>query len=221
VSRAARFLAVAVCAALGIAGGVVAGLASGDSHPDPLGLGVPMVNQACRPRQGLLLLGTADDGRGLASAVATYPNAQYLEIAKSCDTAWRDPNAPARKYAAYLGPMDVGEACRQQMTGEHVGDRVSKLTAGTPQLELCLCYVSYLDAPTLRPSQDMTDGDIVYLRALQQVLTSLGRRPEIPRTDEYDTTTYDEVLKFQQDTGRGQRGVVEQKTWRTLVKRGC
>lgn len=222
MSRAARFLAVAASAALGIAGGVVAGLTSGHSYPDPLGLGAPMINQACQPRQSLLLLTTADDGRGLASAIATFPDGKYLEISKSCDTVWRDPALADRKYAAYLGPMPVRAACEQQLTGTHVGDRVTRLTANTTQLELCLCYVSPFDAPTLRPGAPLSAGEIVYLRALQQVLVSLGRRPDdLPRTDEYDSTTLEEVLRFQQYTNRGHKGVVDQRTWGALINRGC
>jgi hypothetical protein len=223
VTRAARFLAVAASAVLGIAGGVVAGLASGDSHPDPLGLGVAMVNQPCQPNQGLLVLDTSDDGRGLASAIASFPDAKYLEVAKSCNTVWRDPTLSTRRYAAYLGPMDVGTACRQQMTGEHVGDRVTRLTPNNTELELCLCYVSSFDAPTVRPGATaLSSTEIVYLRALQQVLTSLGRRPpDLPRTDDYDSTTLEEVLSFQRYTNRGQRGVVDQRTWEALINRGC
>jgi hypothetical protein len=222
VTRAARTLAVLASAVLGIAGGVVAGVTLGhDDHPDPLGLDAPLINQPCQARQALLLLATADGGSGLGSALATYPDGRYLETAKSCHTVWRDAGAPERTYAAYLGPMTIGKACEQQMTGEHVGDRVTKLESGTTDLVLCLCYVGYLDAPTLRPGQGMNDDEIVYLRALQQVLTSLGRRPDIPRTNEYDLQTLEEIKQFQQDTRRGHEGVVDQQTWQSLQRRGC
>jgi hypothetical protein len=211
-----------VSAVLGIAGGIVAGVATGsDDHPDPLGLDAPLINQPCQAHRALLLLATADGPSGLGSALATYPAGRYLEVAKSCDTAWRDAGSPDRKYAAYLGPTTVGAACRQQMTGPHVGDRVTLLTAHTPELVLCLCYVGYLDAPTLRPAQTMSELDIVYLRALQQVLTSMGRRPDIRRTNDYDLQTVAEIKQFQQDTGRGQEGVVDQQTWQALQTRGC
>jgi hypothetical protein len=222
VTRAARTLAVLASAVLGIAGGTIVGVMLGhDDYPDPLGLDAPLVNQACRPTEGLLLLATADDGRGLASALASYPDARYLQIAKSCPTTWRDSGASDRTYAAYLGPMSVGDACREQMTGAHLGDRVTRLRSGATQLELCLCYISPLHAPILRAGPVLSDGESVYLRALQPVLTSLGRRPDVARTDEYDTETYAEVRRFQQDTGRGHDGVVEAQTWETLIKRGC
>jgi hypothetical protein len=222
VSRAARSLAVLVSAVLGIAGGVVAGVTLGhDNYPDPLGLDAPMINQPCQAKESLLLLATSDSASGLGSALASYPDGRYLEIGSSCDTTWRDVNAPERAYAAYLGPMSVGSACREQMTGEHVGDRVTELSADTTDLVLCLCYVGDLDAPTLRPGQFMSDGEIVYLRALQQVLTSMGRRPVEPRTNVYDQETFDQVRQFQQDTGHGHDGVVDRQTWQTVQGRGC
>lgn len=220
--RAARSLAVLVSAVLGIAGGVAAGVALGhDDYPDPLGLDAPLINQPCQANEALLVLANSDNASGLGSDVAAYPDARYLETANSCDTAWRDESKDTQAYTAYLGPMTRFSACAQQMTGEHVGDRVTMLESGTTELVQCLCYVSNLGAPKLRLNQDMDARQIVYLRALQQLLTSMGRRPDVPRTDVYSSDTAEEVKQFQQYVGHAPTGTLDAQTWKRLQGRGC
>lgn len=212
-----------VSGVLGIVGGVVAGLSVGsDHHPDPLGLDRPLINQPCQSQRALLLLASSDNASGLGSELATYPDGKYLETAHSCQTAWREPGKPTQTYTAYLGPMSRSTACAEQMTGEHVGDRVTMLTSGTTELVQCLCYVGYLEAPVLRsPNQTLTDAEIVYLRALQVLLTSMGPRPDIPRTDIYTSQTITEIRQFQQFIGHSPTGVVDPQTWKSLQSRGC
>jgi Putative peptidoglycan binding domain len=222
VSRGARIVAVLTSGVLGIAGGVVTALSVGSHHyPDPLGLDAPMINQPCQSQQALLLLASSDNASGLGSELATYPDAKYLETAQSCHTAWREQGRAVQTYSAYLGPMSVRSACAQQLTGEHVGDRVTLLTSGTTDLVQCLCYVASRGAPTLMLNQTMSSTDIVYLRALQLLLTSMGRRPDIPRTDEYDSHTATEIKQFQQYVGHSPSGTVDPETWKSLLGRGC
>jgi murein L,D-transpeptidase YcbB/YkuD len=67
----------------------------------------------------------------------------------------------------------------------------------------------------------MSDVAVVYLNALQRLLTTMGRRPDIPTTNTLDETTKSEVQKFQQDVGRPPNGVVDPLTWKDLQGRGC
>jgi murein L,D-transpeptidase YcbB/YkuD len=119
--------------------------------------------------------------------------------------------------------MDRNTACELQLTGAHVGDRVTMLTAGETDLVQCLCYVSNVNAPELRSTNDsLSDDEIVYLRALQQLLTSMGRRPDTaPRTDVYTSQTIEEVKRFQQSAEHLPSGIVDAQTWKLLKGRGC
>jgi murein L,D-transpeptidase YcbB/YkuD len=107
------------------------------------------------------------------------------------------------------------------MTAEHRGDRVTVLTGGSTDTEQCGCYVSYRVMPTLRTGQTPSSLDIVYINALQQMLTTLGRRPDIPTTNVYDLRTADEVRRLQFDAGLPTTGATDPETWKSLQNRAC
>ena len=95
----ARLLAVATSALLGIVAGVATGvlLDRTDAGSDPLGLGVPQVNQPCTGKT-LLVVARGDGADQLGSAVATEgQGVRYLDTQASCNTAWDDPGVTSRR----------------------------------------------------------------------------------------------------------------------------
>ena len=223
MSRPARILAVTVSAVLGVIGGVATGLVLADrsAFDDPLALGVPMVNQACTG-QALLVVGASDSASGLTPSVADEPDARYLEASHSCPTAWRHGDRPTKRYVVYLGPFDTDQACAQRLTDQHWDDGVVALTRGATDTVQCVCHVSYLRMPTLgRPGDSPTPLEVVYIKALQEMLTVLGRRPDIDPTGVYDQRTSSEVSKLQSDSGIPRTGLVDSDTWRTLRNQTC
>ena len=224
--RPARILALTVSAVLGVAVGVVAGMVP-DTHPrahssyqDPLGLGAPMVNQPCNGRV-LLLLASSDNPNGLGPELSANSDARYLETADSCDTAWAPRGEATHAYVVYQGPYRLRAGCAMRMTGEHRNDSVTQLTAKTPELVRCLCFVSYRDAPMLPMGANLDDFEIVYLHSLQNLLTAMGRRGDIPTTEHYDQRTVSEVKRFQRYVGRPATGKLFPLTWKDLQNRGC
>ncbi len=212
--RPTRILAVTVSAVLGVGLGVAAGIAfDRTTYQDPFGLGAPLVNQPCAANEALLVLVSSEGTGRLGAELASNDQARYLETANSCNTAWRSPDSPTQAYVAYLGPFSQGDACEKQMTGAYRGAHVTLLTAGTPDIVPCLCHVSRAEMPTLSTGMTMTDRDrdrdIVYVHALQNMLTTLGRRPDEPTTDFYDPETVNQVKRFQQVLGRTVTGAVD------------
>lgn len=219
--RPTRILAVTVSAVLGVGLGVAAGIAfDRTTYQDPLGLDAPLVNQPCADNEALLVLVSSNGAGRLGAELASNDQARYLETAKSCNTAWRSPDSPTQAYVAYLGPFSQGDACEKQMTGAYRGAHVTLLTAGTTDIVPCLCHVSRAEMPTLRTGMPTTDRNIVYVHALQNMLTTLGRRKDEPTTDIYDPETVNQVKRFQQVLGRTVTGVVDEDTWKAL-QRGC
>ena len=74
--------------------------------------------------------------------------------------------------------------------------------------------------PTLRTGMPTTDRNIVYVHALQNMLTTLDA-PQ-GRTDHrfLRPGTVNQVKRFQQVLGRTATGVVDENTWKAL-QRGC
>ena len=223
MSRPARILAVTVSAVLGVIGGVVTGvvLADRSGFDDPLALGVPMVNQACTGR-ALLVVSASDSTSGLAPSVADEPDARYLEASRSCPTAWRHRDRPTKRYVAYLGPFDTDQACAQRLTDEHWDDGVVILTRGATDTVQCVCHVSYIRMPTLgRPGATPTPLEVAYTKALQEMLTVLGRRPDVDPNGVYDQRTSLQVRRLQSDSGLATTGLMDSDTWRTLRNQTC
>ena len=206
---------------LGVGLGVSAGLVfDGNRYQDPLGLDAPLVNQSCTANDSVLVLVSTDAPDRLSAELATHDDARYLQTAQSCDTAWREAGRPAQAYVAYLGPASTRAACEMQMTGNYRGAHVTELTASTTDTVQCLCHVPRQGMPTLMTGMEVTDREIVYIHALQHMLTTLGRRPDEPTTNSYDPRTVSQVKRFQQFAGRAATGAVDQDTWQAL-QRGC
>lgn len=215
-----RLLAVTVSAVLGVLGGVVAGLHLGSGGSDPLGLGVPLVNQACSGKSLLVTMASRSQA-AIASAVAEDSRTRYLEIDKSCPTAWKQ-NVQAHGYAAYLGPYSsVSQACQARMTVAHRGDLVTRLEDGSTAPVQCLCYLDYASMPVLRPGMDVTALDGIYVRALQKLLYTLKLNPHDTETGLYDDATVQQVRTFQGQDSLRQTGVVGAPTWHALTGKAC
>jgi Putative peptidoglycan binding domain len=215
---------VALSAVLGVAGGVVSShvLKSTPGGPDPLGLGVSLVNQACTG-ESLLVTGWGTATPPLAAAVAEDPDhVRYLDITHSCATAWKTSGTLDAGYATYLGPYStVSQACQTRMTAEHRGDLVTRLKAGTTQPVQCLCYLDYATMPTLRPGMEVTDLEGIYIRALQQLLVTLGLNQPDHLPGLYDAETVSQIRQFQGQGALPQSGVVSSSTWHALLNKGC
>jgi murein L,D-transpeptidase YcbB/YkuD len=215
---------VALSATLGVVGGVVSGhlLGGAPAGPDPLGLGVSMVNQQCTG-QSLLVTAWGATDTSLTSAVAENPDhTHYLRIASSCNTAWRQNGLAAVGYAAYLGPYgSVGQACEQRMTVAHRGDMVTRLQAGNTQPVQCLCYLDYTTFPTLRQGMTVTARIGIYVRAMQKLLVTAKLSPPEAVTGLYDAATMQRIEAFQAAKGLPQNGYVDGPTWHQLLGPGC
>jgi hypothetical protein len=222
--RRSRILALAVSAALGVAGGVAGATVMGDAdQPDPLGLGVPLVNQPCT---GLSLLITAWGATpdALAPAVANNSaHTRYLEVAGSCPAAWKQNGTRTDGYISYLGPYpSVAGACRSRMTGAHRGDPVVKLDRGSQMQVPCLCYIDSAQNPELTPDTVVDAEKGIYVRALQELLTEGGLNPPGHVSGSYDPETVQQIRTFQRDKASlPVTGTVDTATWKALVGRIC
>jgi murein L,D-transpeptidase YcbB/YkuD len=207
---------------LGLVGGVVGALVIHRSGPDPLGLGVPLVNQSCTGKS-LLVTSSGTATPALASAVAEDPDhVHYLEVAHSCATAWKQDGRQAVGYVTYLGPFSsVSQACQLRMTAAHRGDQVTRLHAGNLDVVQCLCYLDFATMPQLREGMDVSVRTGIYVRALQDVLMTMKMLPAADVTGLYDPATVAQVRALQKANALSQNGVVDAATWHTVQNRGC
>jgi hypothetical protein len=215
---------VTLSAVLGVVGGAISGhlLDRGPSGPDPLGLGVPQVNQQCTG-QSLLVTAWGASDAALSSAVAENPDhTRYLRIDSSCDTAWRQNGLVATGYATYLGPYgSVGQACQERMTVAHRGDMVTRLQSGNTAPVQCLCYLDYATFPTLRQGMTVTARIGIYVRAMQKLLVTAKLSPPEAVNGLYDAATVERIKSFQAAKGLPQTGFVDGPTWHQLLGPGC
>ncbi len=219
--RTRRVLALTVSAALGVVGGVVGGLLL-DRSPemaDPLGLGIPMVNQPCSG-DSILMLSWGDAGPALGTGVGEAPQglARYLDTHHSCRTFYT-PRKP--HYVTYLGPFGTRhQACRRRMTERYAGDVVTRLHEGNVRQVECTCFVRATDAPDLRTGGETGLGDIAWIRSLQRMLHDMHLMNE-HLTGAYDDTTQRAVEKFQTARGLNPSGEMTSVTWPQLLTAGC
>lgn len=223
--RPTSLIAVAVSAVVGAACGVGGGLLINDkpSYPDPLGVGASLVNQPCQAKESLLVLGMGDSQSAIAAAVANAPDSdvRYLTTGDSCHTAWNRAGHAASHYVVYQGPFSTSKACEQRMTAGIQGHLVTRLTAGSTEPVQCLCYFPYTQMPVLRTNADATTVNSIFIRALQDLLTHMGRNPPSHVTGVYDVPTQTAIEDFQQQRNPPATGVVNADTWHNLQRFGC
>jgi hypothetical protein len=223
--RPASLLAVAVSAVVGAVCGVGGGLLldNGPTYPDPLGIDAPLVNQPCQPNESLLVIGTGSNRSAVAAAASSVSGSgvRYLSTRDSCDTAWNRAGHSPSRYAVYLGPFSTREACERRMTEGIQGHLVTLLTQGSTAPVQCLCYVSYAQMPVLRSTPTASTGDMIFIRALQDLLAHMGRIPVDHVTGVYDQDTQSAIEDFQQEHSPPASGVVNSGTWHRLQQVGC
>jgi hypothetical protein len=223
VSRLARIVAVAASAVLGIAGGVGAAalMDDGQSGPDPLHLGVSMVDQSCTD-EFLVVTAVDTTESGVGTGITSHrDHAHYLKIDRSCPTAWRPRGTLTDGYAAYLGPYDNRfEACAERVKLR--GAFVTHLRSGNEEAVQCLCVLDRASLPELSPGQVVDPLDGVYVRYLEDLLTSM----HLLRLDHHfdghiDPLMVKAIKQVQADAALPQDGVVDGLTWGSVIKQGC
>jgi hypothetical protein len=221
--RPAHLLAVLVSALLGAGLGVVGALATGGSNSveDPLGLGIPLVNQGCSGESLIVIDSGSQDSLFSDVSAAEPGSVRYLATDRSCPTAWSQNGRKAEPYAAYQGPYSsLMEACAERMTVAHRGDFVTVLRRGDTRPVQCLCKLSYRLNPVLRSGVDDVLS-AMYVYGLQDLLAHLGRLPADHSTGRYDQQTIDAVKQYQHDSALPANGVVSPPTWHSIVTRAC
>jgi Putative peptidoglycan binding domain len=223
--RSRKLLAVGLAAVLGIVAGVVTALLLPTSSPsasfaDPLHLGIPLQNQQCTG-DNLILVGWGDRGIALGSAVASNPDAHYLDTTNSCDTRWVNQGSPDR-YAAYLGPYPTGQAaCAVRMTVRFKGDYVTHLVAGNTKFVQCACFTAPAKIPVLSPTMQVTVLAGMWTRSLQQMLLDSHYFPARHDTGTYDPATVAAVKRLQADRALPRTGVMDSAGWNQLTQATC
>lgn len=210
-------------AVLGVAGGVGAALVTddGEKGSDPLSLGVALADQPCTG-QYLLVTAVGETNSALGPSFSENPEtAHYLAIDGSCPTAWKPRGTLSDGYAAYLGPYgNAGEACAERVL--HRGAFVTELRRGNATSTPCLCFLDPDSLPELTPGQAVATEDGVYVRMLEDLLTSM----HLLRLDHHFNGRYDPLLatavkQVQKEAVLPQNGVTDHFTWHSLRKQGC
>lgn len=218
--RPVRLLALTVSAVLGLVGGVAtATIVHRPQGPDPLGLGIPLVDQQCSGKS-VLVTAWGTSANALAPAVAENPDhTRYLDVSGSCRAPWKQHGTRTEGYIAYLGPYpSVAQACQVRMTASHRGDLVTRLHEGTAGSVQCLCYVDFAQMPELRPGMVADAEESIYIRALQDLLAELGLNKADDLTGIYDAQTVAAVRAYQAGRSTPSRpGFVNSATWHSLV----
>jgi peptidoglycan hydrolase-like protein with peptidoglycan-binding domain len=210
-------------AVVGAAGGVTVALVfdRDNQNADPLDLGVALLNQSCTGKS-LLVTAWGTKGSDLGNAIAGDRDAHYLDVNRSCRTAWKSIGTRTYGYVAYLGPYDSRQdACAARMRADNRGSFVTRLHNGNTQAVQCLCYLAPSTLPTLTPRAAADAENDRFVRALQSLLVSMQLLPADDRTGLYDPGTVAAVKTFQSTTTIPPNGVVDLQTWHALTKVGC
>lgn len=231
----AKSLAVALSALLGIVCGVagafvIPGADGSGTFADPLGLGVPMVDQPCTGKT-LIMVGWGEAAPPLSAAVNGNHGVHYLQTSKSCDTAWRYQPANETSvrrdptWVAYLGPFATREdACKIRMTSDHKGDFVTRLNQGNTEMVQCACYYDVTAMPRLTAGMTNTPVDSIWIRQLQQMLLDTGALPKSATIDGFykvGSPTVTAVETAQTSKSLNPSGIVDTDTWRAITTSAC
>lgn len=229
-----RVVALVLVLVAGTAGGVTTALVTATDQPsDPLGIGIPQVDLRCTG-EPVLVVETGDSAAALRPAVANNPpdeELHYLDTRTSCDARWTPETSTAEpRWVVYAGPGDRQVLCEDRMTAAHRGDNVTFLIDGSPRRADCLCEVSLDEAPVLRPGMSLDAGEVIWVRALQDMFATIDAertRPEPTAlteddvTGSYDRRTIARVRALEEANAAPTDGVVDGDLWNTLVRSGC
>ncbi|MDP2772978.1 MAG: peptidoglycan-binding domain-containing protein [Nocardioides sp.] len=225
-----------VAALLGATAGVTTALVVDDEPggatalEDPLGVGIPFVNQDCTG-QAIYVLGYGDTAAAIRYTLINHPDedVRYLSTASSCDTHWARKNADDPAYVAYSGPYDSPtEPCAKRMTAKL--DDVALLIEGSDSYVQCVCELPNSDLPVLEPSDETTPELAIWVRALQNAFIDLDtaaereggfRRGDVSAL--FDEKTETRVREFQEESADivPSTGIVDSKTWAAITVRLC
>lgn len=227
----ARLVAPLVAAVLGIAGGVTTALVT-DHDPapaasDPLGLGIPLVNQSCSLKS-ITVLAYGDSTAVLENAIANAGDTKvsYLRGAESCDTVYGSPGEPVPRYVVYSGPYAATKTpCASRMEGDDRRGSVTRLRSGNTDFVKCSCVLPDDVAPTLRVGDPVDGQTVAWIRLLQVMLHDNAPKafPDSDVTGRYEQPTADRVAYYQaRSPGKATvPGVVDATTWGILNQRLC
>ena len=218
---------MAMAAVLGISGGAITAFFTQEDLPDPLLLGIPMVNVDCTG-EALLIVGRGNDARDLRDSVVDFDaeGARYLEQSKSCDTAYPPYEGAPATYAVYLsGYPSMEAACAVRMRNDHKNDMVTVMDSGNTEAVMCPCHLDRASLPEIGgEGLDVTTESGMWTSAYQNMLIRAGS--EIlndPKqvTGEFDKTTLDATRAFQADALLDALGKVTTDTWVQLRSKVC
>ena len=218
---------MAVAAVLGLAGGAVtAFFTQQEDLPDPLGLGIPMVNVGCTG-EALLIVGRGNDAGDLRDSVVDFDSegARYLERSKSCETAYPPYEGEPATYAVYLSGYDNLEAaCTVRMRNDHKSDMVTVMDPGEDRdAVMCPCVLDRATLPEIGgEGEDVTTESVMWTSSYQNMLLTAGYLTS-PRevTGEFDEATLDATRVLQTDTLLPALGKVTTDTWVQLRSKAC
>ncbi|GAA2132832.1 hypothetical protein GCM10009843_37740 [Nocardioides bigeumensis] len=219
---------MAVAAVIGLSGGAVtAFFTQPEDLPDPLGLGIPMVNVGCTG-EALMIVGRGNDARDLRDSVVDFDaeGARYLEPAKSCDTAYPPYEGAPATYAVYLsGYADTEAACTVRMRNDHKSDMVTVMRAGNTDAVMCPCELDRTSLPEIGgEGLDVTTESAMWTSAYQNMLIRAGSKIlNDPKqvTGQFDKVTLDATRAFQAETLLPPLGKVTTDTWVQLRSKAC
>ena len=220
---------MAMAAVLGLSGGAVtAFFTQQEVLPDPLGLGIPMVNVDCTG-EALLIVGRGNDAGDLRDSVVDFDSegARYLEQSESCETAYPPYEGAPATYAVYLsGYASIEAACTVRMRNDHKSDMVTVMKAGEDRdAVMCPCVLDRTSLPEIGgEGEDVTTESVMWTSAYQNMLIRAGSKVlDDPRevTGEFDKVTLDATRALQTETLLPPLGKVTTDTWVQLRSKAC
>jgi hypothetical protein len=215
---------VAMAAVLGLSGGAITAFFTQEELPDPLGLGIPMVNVDCTG-EALLIVGRGNDARDLRDSVVDFDSegARYLEPSESCETAYPPYEGAPASYAVYLsGYASIEAACTVRMRNDHKSDMVTVMKAGEDRdAVMCPCVLDRASLPEIGgEGEDVTTVSSMWTSAYQNMLIRAGYE-EQKVTGLFDEQTLYWTRALQTDTELPPLAKVTTDTWVQLRDKAC
>jgi hypothetical protein len=195
---------------------------------DPLGVGAPLLNQACEGQVLVVLASSGDPSQyvsELSGAADDVPGTKYLRTDQSCDAFYPDLDGQPI-YAAYIGPFSsIEEACEQrQRYAADISDAyVRTLESGRQKPDVCSCQDSPGELPLVSVRNASTAGNDIglWVADLQRLLRYADYDVATDDIGVYDPPTQATVQDFQRDHGLRVDGWVGPLTWDAVLRAGC